>query len=148
MNQAASFRPKASAEMLRTAVLLKASPQTSMLNHETWKDLQLWFLWIVASFTTAGWVTLFSKLLLFNCICFCGVYWIRIISETCFFLLFVTYHPVACFLFSGCCWLCNSVGDIFLQCCLSILADHVHAFMTSFQQDNAPCHKNPNKLLS
>lgn len=27
-------------------------------------------------------------------------------------LLFATYHPVACFLFSGCCWLCNCVGDI------------------------------------
>ncbi len=61
---------------------------------------------------------------------------------------------------SGCwCW-CNGVGGIFLAhlvsiehrliptVYLSIVADHVHPFMTTvyhllmyFQQDNAPCHK-------
>lgn len=66
-------------------------------------------------------------------------------------LLFVTYHPVACFLFSGCCWLCNCVGDIFLERCLSILADHVHALKTSFQQNNGACHKvkkNTNQITA
>ncbi len=62
-------------------------------------------------------------------------------------------------------WWCSGVGDIFLahfgplstnwasfkqpQSYLSIVADHVHPFMTTvypssdgyFQQDNAPCHK-------
>ncbi len=64
---------------------------------------------------------------------------------------------------SGWCWWCNDVGDIFLAhfghlvpiehrlnatVYLSIVADHVHPFMTTvyhllmyFQQDNAPCHK-------
>ncbi len=62
---------------------------------------------------------------------------------------------------SGWRWGCNGVGDIFLahfvpiEHCLnataylSIVADHVHPFMTTvhpssdgyFQQDNAPCHK-------
>ncbi len=61
---------------------------------------------------------------------------------------------------SGWCWWCNGVGGIFLaqlvptEHCLnttvylSIVADHVHPFMTTvyhllmyFQQDNAPCHK-------
>ncbi len=62
------------------------------------------------------------------------------------------------------CWWCNGLGDIFLAhfgplvpiehrlnatVYLSIVADHVHPFMTTvysssdgyFQQDNAPCHK-------
>ncbi len=62
---------------------------------------------------------------------------------------------------SGWWWWCNGVGDIFLAhlvpiehrlnatAYLSIVADHVHPFMTTvytssdgyFQQDNAPCHK-------
>ncbi len=65
---------------------------------------------------------------------------------------------------SGWWWGYNGVGDIFLAHCaqlvpiehclnttayLSIVADHVHPFMTTvhpssdgfFQQDNAPCHK-------
>ncbi len=61
---------------------------------------------------------------------------------------------------SGCWWWCNDVGDIFLAnlepiehrlnttVYLSIVADHVHPFMTTvyhllmyFQQDNASCHK-------
>ncbi len=62
---------------------------------------------------------------------------------------------------SGCWWWFNGVGDIFLAhlvpiehhlnstVYLSIVADHVHPFMTTvypssdgyFQQDNAPCHK-------
>ncbi len=58
---------------------------------------------------------------------------------------------------SGWCWWCNGVGGIFLAhfehhlnttVYLSIVADHVHPFMTTvyhllmyFQQDNAPCHK-------
>ncbi len=62
---------------------------------------------------------------------------------------------------SGWWWWCNGVRDIFLAhlvpiehrlnstAYLSIVADHVHPFMTTvypssdsyFQQDNAPCHK-------
>ncbi len=67
---------------------------------------------------------------------------------------------MSCLSGSGCCWWCNGVGDIFLAhfvpiehrlnatVYLSIVADHVHPFMTTlyhllmyFQQDNASCHK-------
>ncbi len=71
---------------------------------------------------------------------------------------------ILCLNGSGWWWWCNGVGDIFLAhfgplvpiehhlnatANLSMVADHVHPFMTTvypssddyFQQDNAPCHK-------
>lgn len=61
-------------------------------------------------------------------------------------------HP-ACISSSGCFWWCYGLQDIFLAHfeppSTSIVADHVHCFITrvdpssdgSFQQETAPCHK-------
>lgn len=62
-------------------------------------------------------------------------------------LLFATYHPVACFLFSGCCWLCNCVGDILGWVFLLTMSMPLRPLFSRIMEHAIKLKKNPNNCF-